>query len=785
MRSIFLTIVLFLCTVLSAGAQGPFRPQEGWIGSPEGSPHDYGVYYFRKDVRLSSVPKSMRVQVSGDNRYKLFVNGRQVALGPARSDLSHWNCDLIDLAPYLRQGINVVVAKVVNEGALRPEANMTYRTAFMLRPVDDAARLLMTDSSWKCILDRAYAPLSVSVPGYYAAGPGEMVDMRQTVADWNEPTADLSRWKLAEVVAPFTDKDVCSPWGTYPGWLLQQNPLPQMELSPEKLLTLRKVVGVKHRLGDFLGLDSIVVAPHSDAELIFDQRYLTNAYPTLDFSWGRGGSVVLGYAEGLYDVRMRKGNRNDLEGKHFVGRRDSILPDGRAHQLFTPMSWRTYRYIVLRVHTADEPLAVNSLQGEFTGFPFRLQASLDTDSKMLRQMMDIGWRTARLCAMETYMDCPYYEQLQYFGDARIQALVSLMMTGDERLVRNFLNMADRSRSAAGVTQSRYPSNLPQWIPTYALHYIYALHDYMMYGRDMDFLKDKLMGMRAILDYFHHYQQADGRVGSVPGWDFTDWVDGRTNWKDGVAQPGSDGCNAVMDLQLLYAYQMAADLERHFGMNDFVSLYQARAGQLRQSIQQRYWRAGRGLYSDRADSDVFSQHAAALAILTGLVEGDSATEMGRAIESDTTLAPASIYFKFYTHQAMIHAGLGDHYLQWLGKWKENIDLGMTTWGETSDVEATRSDCHAWGSSPNIEFMRTLLGIDSDSAGFASVRIEPHLCGLTRIGGRMPHPRGIIGVNYQLKGKKLKARIELPKGLSGIFIWQGQQLALHEGLNEFSI
>ncbi|WP_372490084.1 hypothetical protein [Chitinophaga sedimenti] len=32
----------------------------------------------------------------------------------------------------------------------------------------------------------------------------------------------------------------------------------------------------------------------------------------------------------------------------------------------------------------------------------------------------MGWRTSRLCAYETYMDCPYYEQLQYIGDTRIR-----------------------------------------------------------------------------------------------------------------------------------------------------------------------------------------------------------------------------------------------------------------------------------------------------------------------------------------------------------------------------
>ena len=86
-------------------------------------------------------------------------------------------------------------------------------------------------------------------------------------------------------------------------------------------------------------------------------------------------------------------------------------------------------------------------------------------------MMEVGWHTARLCAHETYMDCPYYEQLQYAGDTRIQALVSFFMTGDGRLARQAINALDGSRTPEGLTFSRAPSRLPQYIPPFSLWWI--------------------------------------------------------------------------------------------------------------------------------------------------------------------------------------------------------------------------------------------------------------------------------------------------------------------------
>lgn len=148
---------------------------------------------------------------------------------------------------------------------------------------------------------------------------------------------------------------------------------------------------------------------------------------------------------------------------------------------------------------------------------------------------------------------------------------------------------------------------------------------------------------------------------------------------------------------------------------------------------KYWLASRKLFADRPEQDVFSQHTNALTILTGVTTPSEAASMGKQLLADSTLAPAFIYFKYYLHQALVKAGLGNDYLTWLNKWRQNIAMGLTTWGEASEVGTTRSDYHAWESSPNIEFFRTVLGIDSDAPGFARVKIEPHLGALKRAAG----------------------------------------------------
>ena len=94
-----------------------------------------------------------------------------------------------------------------------------------------------------------------------------------------------------------------------------------------------------------------------------------------------------------------------------------------------------------------------------------------------------------------------------------------------------------------------------------------------------------------------------------------------------------------------------------------------------------------LFADTDDKDVYSQHANALAILTNTVTGNDANALAKKILADASLAPASIYFKYYLHMACVKAGLGNDYLQWLDIWRE-YKMGMTTWAEISEISNAR-------------------------------------------------------------------------------------------------
>src|ERR1700722_5869715 len=110
MRKILLILALALTPLgffAQTAFQGDARHREwkaSWITHPTAPLREPLVLHFRRSLDLASVPATYVARVSADNRFILYVNGKRVGDGPARSDLSHWRYERFDLAPYLQQG---------------------------------------------------------------------------------------------------------------------------------------------------------------------------------------------------------------------------------------------------------------------------------------------------------------------------------------------------------------------------------------------------------------------------------------------------------------------------------------------------------------------------------------------------------------------------------------------------------------------------------------------------------------------------------------------------------
>ena len=81
---------------------------------------------------------------------------------------------------------------------------------------------------------------------------------------------------------------------------------------------------------------------------------------------------------------------------------------------------------------------------------------------------------------------------------------------------------------------------------------------------------------------------------------------------------------------------------------------------------------------------------------------------------------------------------------------------------------------------------VLGIDSAAPGFRKVRVAPCPGPLKKVSGSIPHPLGTVSVSLEVvRDGKIRARINLPSGVDGEFVWNGRTKPLHGGENRISL
>ena len=791
MRPIF-AILAFTLASLTLHGQTSIQPDSAhrdwkasWITHPTAPLREPLVLHFRRSLDLATVPASYPVRVSADNRFILFVNGSRVGDGPARGDLPHWRYERFDLAPFLHVGPNLITATVWNFGIYAPVAQMSDRTAFLLESEKTGDTSISTPEGWTVEIEPGHAALdrsTVTIKEYFASGPGEEIDASRYDWNWNSPSDAGSSWvpaasPMRDSIFPGTGKAHSADTTGDNFWGLIPDELPHMEFAPTS--PGETVRADNDNLKTFPAA-SVTVPAGSHVHILLDRKTLTTAYPQLTVSGGKGAHIRLTYSEALYDKAGHKGDRNAVDDRTALGLNDSFLPDGGPNRTFEPLWWRTWRYLDLEITTADDPLTLDSLKANFTAYPFQERAAFQSADPDLAKIWEISWRTARDDAHETYMDTPYYEQLQYVGDTRIQALISYSVADDDRLGLQALNAFNDSRSPDGLTRSRYPSSLPQTIPTFSLLWIGMLHDYWMYRPNPEPVRASLPGARGVLGWFGTHEQPDGLLGTLPWWSFIDWVSsGETPTYD------SHGESCITTLEYLGALDDAAELEKALGDPLFATRDHTRAAHVRSGIHDKCWNASRGLIADNPDQKVFSQQANILAVLYDVVPKDhqqAVLQQMLSIEPGTTpngILSASYYFRFYLARALDHAGLADDYLKSLDPWRQLLPLHFSTWPEIPGD--TRSDSHAWSAHPIYDLLTLVAGIEPASPGFATVRVAPHLGTLDAITASFPHPEGAIALEYHRQGAALDANITLPGKLAGTFVLHGKVYPLKPGAN----
>lgn len=762
-----------------------------WLEGVERASMDHTPFVrFRCDFAADS-DTPLLFDVSADARFILLLDGKVIARGPHKGAPEHWYYETYSIKG-LTNGVHRMEALVFDPGRQGARSILSSgQNGFILKAEGVYDALLTTGkANWSAAEVKSIRYGRITYPDVLTGA--ETISVGTGCLD---AVPSASEWHAAKVVRGSIRTNE---YGMHVrGWTLFPTERPDPVETPRNCGTIRAVQTAFDETNRYYSVSDtgdarraevqalltegnpLTISPHTRLRFLWDLEDYYCAFPELGVSGGKEARIRWGWAERLYNKEMLSGNRDEFLGKRVaLSMDDTFLCDGRAQAHFTTPWWRSGRWVEVSIETADAPLTLNKLALIETRYPLESSMRFECDDPSLAAVQQICVRGMQNCLHEMFMDCPYFEQQMYPGDTRVEMLVLNVLAYDERPLRFGMGIFDYARRNDGFVPMNYPSQDIQDSATYSMCWVMMAGDYALWHGTNAWLKARLPGLRQTMSALAQYENVAGLLEGLPGWSFMDWV---PEWDFyGNAPDGRRGLSALNNLLYIAALQSMAKTEESLGEVVMANYWREKANRVGAAVVNTFWSTERGMLADTVNNDKFSEHAQCLALLADILPRDKAELAFKGLLEAPDLARTTVYFSHYLFETYLKFGRTDLFLKRLDLWRGYVKDGLKTPPEAPGVRA-RSDCHAWGAHPLYHLITGVAGIMPETDGFTKVRIAPQPGSLSFIRATMPSPKGNISVDLSFKDGKVSGTINLPKGLSGVFVWEGVEVNLVEGEN----
>ncbi|MEZ2443822.1 alpha-L-rhamnosidase C-terminal domain-containing protein [Chitinophaga sp. RCC_12] len=741
LRGLLLQALIGFATTLHAQEKSPDSPSQWdarWISGNNTTPAAYGVYLFRKQFQLLNYSGPFIIHLSADNRYRLYVNGRFAGMGPARSDAANWYYETIDISPYLKYGVNVIAAEVINFGPCKPRGQFTNSTGLLIQghTPREAAIINTGSASWKVMEDESVHPAAVKTTGnaFYGAFPGDSIIAQYHPWGWEQPAYNDSAWEPAAA-----GHGVALQGNSADNWpLLAPSPIGRLYQERQSFAGITAQQGITAEAALLKGTAPLTIPAKRKVRLLLDAGQQTIGFPEMLISGGLDAAIKITYQPAYVSSTVIQ---------------DAIHPDGGARRKFISSGYRSFRYVQLDIETGKSPVTLHDYYNVYTQYLLNDKSTF-TAGAAADSLWAAGKRAALTGAQDNLYNDPFNEQLQYIQDARIQGLAISFFSGDDQLLRNALVQTDQSRIPEGLVRSRYPSDDRLVSVTDALVWIGAIHDYLCYKADKELAKQCFRGVRSILDWVDRYQDpVTGLPGNMP-------------YNDSVALSPATG-------QYLYALRQAAVIAGYCDKPADSLAYTRTADKAREVWYQQCYDAERGLYAETAAKKTFSRYTNALAVLAQAVPPRQVKNVMQRLLTEKPAPGESLREKYYIFKAMEETGITETFPAELRP--------LTVLLEQNNAAAYQ----ATASVANLFLLGITAGIQSSSYGFRTVLIAPDPGASPQVKATMVHPDGLIEVDLAFKNNRVTGTVRVPFGITGKFRWRGKEITLHGGPQEIAL
>lgn len=377
------------------------------------------ICVFRKTFWAERPPKAAQAVVAAETRYFLWLNGRRAVFEGGLFRESAPGCgwaDVVDLAPYLREGENLLVAFVYYYGNGGRCNVRLPQGGFLL---DCPALSLRTGQGFFCRRHPAYYTPGEPRPSYLYGGDNLGYDARL------DPDPAFSG---AEGFEPAVPVD-----GAIFG-ALYRRPIPQFRVGEETPLPL-----VSQGNGEYR------------AELPYAMAML----PALRVT-ARGGERI-GVRTDRYEAPGGPGDEKSLYRGHrleFV-----CKPGENRFESLVPLFGEA---LVLRT---EPPAEIRAAACRETGYDADFTGSFSCSEPLVNTLVEKAARTLYVCMRDNFMDCPDRERGQWIGDVSMQTPQAAFLLDERAMllvrkaVRDFITLR-HGDVLVGNVPGEHASELP-------------------------------------------------------------------------------------------------------------------------------------------------------------------------------------------------------------------------------------------------------------------------------------------------------------------------------------
>lgn len=495
---------------------------------------------------VAKVPslKNAAIQICAADFYRLTVNGRFVATGPARAAKGYARLDEISLDEYDKEGENVIVISVA--GYYCRSLSTVLQPMFLCAEVvKDEKVIAATGKDFVCYLSdiKNFKTERYSI-------------QRHFVEEWDltKPCCEKTGETFVVENPPKPIKRLAA-YPDYTDVLLQKAAVMGTFFTDKKIKANANFYSFlpSERWGRYLR-DQIKkhsyewvqcqIQNQSDKNVKLPLNLGGGEYATFDFSRIETGFLRLsGVANEKTEIVIAFSELSSSEKFTFTDMHVHNVVDLTVFGEFDFISFEPYTLRHAAVFVKSGSLRLSGVGIKNYGFDIsKAEIPNKIDDKKLKKIYSSAMRTFAHNAVDIYTDCPSRERSGWLCDSYFTAKTEYCLTKktavEDAYLENFVLYKNEGEYPQGVLPMTYPSEVEDdgtFIPQWTMWYILEVEDYVNnrgHKKDVEKFRNSVYGL---LNFYARYENADGLLESLPSWNFVEWS--RANgWTKDVNYP---------------------------------------------------------------------------------------------------------------------------------------------------------------------------------------------------------------------------------------------------------